>query len=162
MRALPAPPAVLAGCPPSTDVLPAALFSVLPAECFGGRDVRISAWLGVRYLIGGWEAPWSIEPAWLWPMKIGRLVLLLPDSDASRTYAVLPHFRPGTELKPAAVDRWVVVRGHYAVKEAAACRYVYFAGYDPAVHGPRLDDAGARAECRRAFVVVSIVEGQPG
>ena len=157
----PAPAAALAGCPPIDAALPASWFSALPRPCFGAAGVNLSGWLRMgNDGNGGQTVPW-IEPYWLAP-RVGGIEIA-PDSTAPSDWSVVAHFAPGhAEPSQPALDRWVTVRGHYAVTESAECRYVYPGGYDPVASGSMLDDAGARAECASAFIVEDISAGAPG
>jgi hypothetical protein len=154
------PASALAACPSTDQPMGVELFSTLPAACFGSATVTLTGWLGIAYVIGDWNVPWTI-PSWLWRPGIGQFAALSPDSDALNQLAVPLYFRPNASLAQAKVDRWVRLSGHLADPAAASCRWVVPGTYDPATYGPKPDDASARAACTAAFVVDAISDGQP-
>jgi hypothetical protein len=159
-----APPAsALVSCPSTDQPIGVDVFSLLPAACFGSAKVTLTGWLGVAYVIGDWDVPYSLEPSWLWSPGIGQHEVLSRDSNALNPLAVRLFFKPGSALAGAPVDRWVVLTGHLSDPTASTCRWVYYPGYDPATggQGDRPDDASARANCAGSFVVDAIANGQP-
>jgi hypothetical protein len=157
-----APATALEACPSTDRRMPVDIFVRYPAACFGGSTVKLTGWYDVNYIIGGWEDYWSIKPGWLWSMGIGPVPVLSPWSDPSEPDALRLHVRPGTQPAEAAMNRWVVLRGHYARRdEFSRCHFVYvdeWGGAPP----PRMDDALARRDCARSFIVESVRAGELG
>jgi hypothetical protein len=157
-RAVAPPAGALDACPNLANVIRVADFVRYPRACFDGTEVRLAGWLDTDDPISGWEAPWEIEPAWLWSITIGPRPVLSPSSNASDPEALRLHVQPGSTIERVTQNQWVILRGHYArAAEYGACHYVYpsdwFGGPNP-IAGT-LNDADARANCANAFVAVS-------
>lgn len=160
-RILTPPPAALAGCPSATAPLGVDVFSLLPPACFGAAKVTLTGWLGVAYVIGDWDVPYGLDPSWLWSPGIGEFSVVSPDSNALNRLAVQLHFRPGSPLAHAAVDRWVNLTGHLADPAASTCHWYFFDPTASPAPDAKPDDASARADCVESFVVDAISDGQP-
>jgi hypothetical protein len=152
-RATP-PASELAACPRPGAVMAVETFSGSPAACFGSRSVELAGWLDTMFVIGGWEAPWSISPEWLWSMQIGAVPVLAPGSDPWDDNSLILHMAPASAVATAERNRYVVLTGHYArATEYEQCRFL----------GTTAMPVGdAQSDCARAFIAESVRDGAPG
>jgi hypothetical protein len=123
--------------------------------CFGGRELRFTAFVDSTGGVGGTQA-YAITPAWL---TNARLVVFGSSREVEPGTGDGPFFfistRPGSgDLQSRFARRWVTIRGHFRDRAASTCTASGAPGQTPSRQQ-------AIAICRTMFVLTSIRAASP-
>lgn len=151
----PPPEAVTALQCPEGDVLEMRDYVAAIPACFGGRTVRVRAWMDAPGTTG-WEGPYT-EPSWLDIPDGSRFFWSADPVDPDRCAAeacpgIFVHQDPASPVRLGKAGRWVEITGHREDPAAETCRYEPPGGPDDPVESALV----ARRLCRSAFVIESI------
>jgi hypothetical protein len=123
--------------------------------CFGGREIRFTAFVNRPNGLGGAEA-YRISPLWITNPELsvfGSAREIQPGFGDGPFFFIST--RPGTaDLQARFARRWVTVQGHFGDPAARSCTATGVAGQTP-------DRQQAIAICRTMFVLTAISPGQP-